>query len=267
MSQAISNWFKEKIVDKVTIAIQANGGVLDNTFVSGDQEANTIKFPIANGTPSLYKLTGAIEPVPVSSPGLSTVQIAMDDYEGTEFWRTQDAYKAGPNEQATLAELLPVRFQPGESYHVISRGDVDALSYLSHAINGVSHFDFVGISTWCIARPDLEQIAAWLDAGRIEHFELYAGEIFPSQYGDEHEQMLKMVADYDCKLVIAKNHSKVTLASNYADDYHLVVEGSANVNTNPRIEQAAIHCGRELFDFYREFFNGLRSIDRSTKSH
>jgi len=171
------------------------------------------------------------------------------------------------NSEATLAELLPVRFQPGESYHVISRGDVDALSYLSHAINGVSHFDFVGISTWCIARPDLEQIAAWLDAGRIEHFELYAGEIFPSQYGDEHEQMLKMVADYDCKLVIAKNHSKVTLASNYADDYHLVVEGSANVNTNPRIEQAAIHCGRELFDFYREFFNGLRSIDRSTKSH
>lgn len=106
MSQAISNWFKEKIVDKVTIAIQANGGVLDNTFVSGDQEANTIKFPIANGTSSLYKLTGAIEPVPVSSPGLSTVQITMDDYEGTEFWRTQDAYKAGPNEQATLAELL-----------------------------------------------------------------------------------------------------------------------------------------------------------------
>jgi hypothetical protein len=106
MSQQISAWFKEKILDKVTIAVQANGGLLDNTFINGDQEANTIKFPIATGTSSMYKLTGAIEAVPVSNPGLTTVQITMDDYEGTEFWRTQDAYKAGPNEQATLAELL-----------------------------------------------------------------------------------------------------------------------------------------------------------------
>lgn len=106
MSQQISAWFKEKIKDKVTIFVQANGGLLDNTFINGDEVANTIKFPIVTGTSSLYKLTGAIEPVPVSNPGLSTVQITMDDYEGTEFWRTQDAYKAGPSEQDALAKLL-----------------------------------------------------------------------------------------------------------------------------------------------------------------
>lgn len=149
----------------------------------------------------------------------------------------------------------------------MSRGDIDALSYLAHAIKAVSHFDFVAISTWCIAKPDLDQISAWLDAGRIEHFELYAGEIFPNQYGDEYEQMHQMCATYGCRLVIAKNHSKITLASNVADDYYLAIEGSANVNTNPRIEQAAIHASRELFKFYREFFHDLRSIDRATKSH
>ena len=106
MSQQITAWFKEKIRDKVTIAVQANGGLLDQTFINGDEMANTVKFPIVGGTSSLYKLTGAIEPVPVSNPGLSTVQITMDDYEGTEFWRTQDAYKSGPSEQAALAKLL-----------------------------------------------------------------------------------------------------------------------------------------------------------------
>lgn len=106
MSQQISAWFKEKIIDKVTIAVQANGGLLDNTFMNGDVVANTIKFPIVGGTSSLYKLTGAIEPVPVSNPGLSTVQITMDDFEGTEMWRVQDAYKAGPSEQDALAKLL-----------------------------------------------------------------------------------------------------------------------------------------------------------------
>lgn len=163
--------------------------------------------------------------------------------------------------QATLAEILPERFTPGESWHVISHGDIDALSYLAHAIRA-THFDYVAISTWCIARPDLEQISAWLDAGRIDHFELYAGEIFPSQYTDEHELAQQMVATYGIRLCIARNHSKLILASNEADDYHLVMEGSANVNTNPRIEQTAIHCSAELLTFYRDFYRGLRSIDR-----
>lgn len=163
--------------------------------------------------------------------------------------------------QATLAEILPERFSAGESWHIISHGDIDALSYLAHAIRA-THFDYVAISTWCIARPDLEQISTWLDTGRIDHFELYAGEIFPSQYTDEHELAQQMVAAYGIRLCIARNHSKLILASNEADDYHLVMEGSANVNTNPRIEQTAIHCSAELLAFYRDFYSGLRSIDR-----
>lgn len=171
------------------------------------------------------------------------------------------------NSESLLRDILPARFQPGESWHVISRGDVDALSYLTHALAGVTHFDYVAISTWCIARPDLDAIAAWLDAGRIDQFELYAGEIFPSQYGDEYEQMLKMCASYGCRLVIAKNHSKITLAANHADAYYLAIESSANVNTNPRIEQSAVHASQELFQFYKDFFGDLRSIDRSSKGH
>ena len=42
----------------------------------------------------------------------------------------------------------------------------------------------------------------------------------------------------------------------------LVMEGSANVNTNPRIEQTSITNDRALFDFYLEFYRGIRSIDR-----
>ena len=166
------------------------------------------------------------------------------------------------NAEAHLAEILPARFQPGESWHVMSRGDIDALSYLRHALAGTTHFDHVLLSTWCIAKPDLQEIEAWLDSGRIDMFELYAGEIFPSQYGDEYETMLRLCKTYGSRLVIAKNHSKITLASNEGEAYRLVVESSANVNTNPRIEQSAIHCSDELHAFYLDFFHGIRSIDK-----
>lgn len=163
--------------------------------------------------------------------------------------------------EAELATLLPERIEDGDSWHVISHGNIDALSYLRHLLKPM-YFDYVGVSTWCIARQDLTEIAAWLDAGRIDHFALYAGEIFRNQYGDEYEMVQRMRDDYGVRFVMAKNHSKVTLCANHAEGYYVVVESSANVNTNPRIEQACVTRSRELFEFYREFFDGLKSIDR-----
>lgn len=164
--------------------------------------------------------------------------------------------------EATLASILPPRIEDGDSWHVISHGDIDALSYLRHAISAVTHFDFVLISTWCMAAEDLTEVQGWLDTGRIDSLTLAVGEIFPSQYGDEYAMAQQFVAQYDARLIVARNHSKVILASNCAENYHLVMEGSANVNTNPRIEQTAIHRSRELLDFYRDFYHAVRSIDR-----
>jgi Phage capsid protein len=131
MSQQINAWFNEKIKDKVTIFVQANGGVLDQTFMMGDEVANTIKFPVVTGTSTLYKLTGAIEPVPVNNPGLGIVQVTMDDFEGAEFWRTQDAYKSGAREQDTYAKLLAkavrrkrdfIRLESIYAFHALDAG-------------------------------------------------------------------------------------------------------------------------------------------------
>lgn len=105
MSIQIAAWFTEKIKDKVTVQFQAHGGLLDGTMMSGDTQANTVKFPIIGRT-EVYKLTGAIERVPVNGPGLTTVQLTMEDFEASDWWRVQDAYKAGPNEQAALVTII-----------------------------------------------------------------------------------------------------------------------------------------------------------------
>lgn len=164
--------------------------------------------------------------------------------------------------EAKLAEILPARIDAGDSWHVISRGDIDALSYVRHVLAGVTHVDELWMSTWCIAKADIDEIAGWLDDGRVDRFALFAGEIFPSQYGDEYELMQRLCRTFDARLVIARNHSKVTLMANHAEPLHVVVESSANVNTNPRIEQSTLHHDAGLWSFYREFFDGLESIDR-----
>lgn len=105
MSDTINTWFKELIKDQVTVQYQAHGGYLDATMMSGDVQANTVKFPIIGRT-EVYELTGSIEMVPTGNVGLSTVSLTMKDFEASEWWRVQDAYKAGPSEQAGLATIL-----------------------------------------------------------------------------------------------------------------------------------------------------------------
>lgn len=204
-------------------------------------------------------------------------QIVADKHQAMQARATKSAnrhHMRRANAEKHLATILPATFTEGDSWHVVSRGDIDSLSYLRHVLAGVTHLDHVLMSTWCIAKNDLTEISAWLDAGRIEQFDLYAGEIFPGSYGDEYEQFLAMCEAYGCRLIVAKNHSKVTLASRAADaadplggGVHIVIESSANVNTNPRIEQSAIHANRDLHQFYLDFFSEIKSIDRVSKTH
>jgi hypothetical protein len=165
--------------------------------------------------------------------------------------------------EAMLAELLPARLDDGASIHVISHGDIDAFSYVRHAIAGLGYVDLLALSTWCMGKHDLEQLAEWLNAGIVDACELYLGEIFPAQYGDEYELAQRLAATYGVRLVIARNHSKVSLLANHDAGHYLIVESSANVNTNPRIEQSSLTRSRPLFEFYLEFYRGLRNIDRA----
>lgn len=169
--------------------------------------------------------------------------------------------------EKTLASILPARFERDVTYHVLSHGDIDALSYLRHAIATSGYFDLVLISTWCIAMPDLLELRRWLDSGQIDRLELYGGEIFPSQYPDEYALATRMADDFGMRLTVARNHAKIMLASNRASDTNLVMEGSANVNTNPRIEQTAVSNDAALLEFYLDFFRGLKTIDRRPSTH
>lgn len=133
MSLTSPNWFNEKFKDKITIDLQAFGGLLDGTMMEGDVQAGTVKFPVVGGTSSVYKLTGAIEPVPVNDVGLSTVTLTFEDFEASEWWRTQDAYKAGAREQDALKALITmairrkrdgIKFDAVKAYYDANTGSI-----------------------------------------------------------------------------------------------------------------------------------------------
>jgi len=162
--------------------------------------------------------------------------------------------------EAHLAEILPATIAEGDAWHIMSQGDIDAMSYLTHLLK-TTPMQYVAFSTWCMAMPDVEQIAAWLNTGKISRVDAYVGEIFPNQYAAEHEALCSAMKTHGGRVAVFKNHSKLFLCQAY-DGAAWVIESSANINTNPRAEQTVITADRTLFDFYKNHLDGIRSFFR-----
>lgn len=160
--------------------------------------------------------------------------------------------------EVQLAELMPAPLDLGATYHVISGGDVDSLSFLSRVL-AESPMDYVLLSTWCMALPDVEQIEKWLESGRIGRMDAYGGEIFPNQYPTVHSRFCDVLRAHGGRMAIFRNHAKVYAGTG---DFDFALESSANVNTNPRTENTVVSFGRDIFDFYKEFYDGIKSFNR-----
>lgn len=162
--------------------------------------------------------------------------------------------------EIAIEDQLPWHFEKGASYHCISGGDVDSLTYLRYVAKQ-QHIKYLLLSTWCIAITDLEEINSWIKKGYIDRVDFYVGEIFPGSYGDVYKYLQRTCIVKGARCCVFRNHSKVM--AGYGDLFDFAIESSANVNTNPRTEQTTIHIDTALADFYKEFYDKIISFDRT----
>ena len=160
--------------------------------------------------------------------------------------------------EESAAEVLPWHFEDGASYHCISFGDVDSLTYLRHIVRQ-QPLEYLLLSTWCMAAEDARELADWVERGFVGRVDFYVGEIFKGGYRGVKE-MLQDIAD-GCGGRVARfrNHSKVM--AGFGDRFAFAIESSANVNTNPRCEQTVITIDRGLAEFYKDFYDGINDFD------
>lgn len=168
-------------------------------------------------------------------------------------------YRRGFSEARILEAMNLERIAMGDRWHFISAGDADSLSFLMVVINQVKHVRHLIVSTWVLASEDIIQLQNWIEDGTIEKLDIYVGEIFPNQYKVEWQMLKDMFSETDCgRLCYFRNHSKVMACD--CGDFYAVIESSANINTNPRTENTAITADKSLFEFYRQYFDGINSF-------
>ncbi len=162
--------------------------------------------------------------------------------------------------ELALEEVLPWHFEQGTAYHCFSFGDVDALTYLRVIIKQ-QRVEYVLLSTWCMAVTDVEEIGKWIRRGDLGHIDFYVGEIFQASYASIYLMLSELVREFGGRVAIFRNHSKVM--AGFGERFDFVIEGSANVNTNPRSECAVITVDSDLARFYKEeIFDNIQSFNK-----
>ena len=171
--------------------------------------------------------------------------------------RTNSTYRRAYSE-TRLLDITGFDFKDGDSYHVITGGDVDALSYLKVVLRQ-QDLNYLLFSTWCMASEDVYQFRDYLESGKIKKIDAYVGEIFPGTYKLEYALLKQVIEGHGGRVAVFKNHSKIF--AGYGDKFHFGIETSANINTNPRTENGCITIDKEIYEFYKEYFDGIVSFE------
>lgn len=171
--------------------------------------------------------------------------------------RSANTYRRAFSETQLLDLVEDFTFADGDSYHFITGGDVDALSYLKIILRQ-QPLDYCLFSTWCMASEDIYQIRDWLEAGKVKKIDAYVGEIFPGTYRLEYGLLRPIIEAHGGRVAVFRNHAKIF--AGYGPKFYFGIQTSANINTNPRTENGCITIGKEIFEFYFDYFDGIVSF-------
>lgn len=171
-------------------------------------------------------------------------------------WDTQKKMRV--MSEANLDDALPWHLEEGCAYHVISYGDVDSLTYLRHIVKQ-QKLCYVMLATWCMAKSDAEEMLRWVERGDVGRIDFYVGEIFKDGYRGCLEVLNAICEKTGGRTARIRNHAK--LMAFIGERFSGVIESSANVDTNPRIEQTCITINKDLAVFYKTFYDQMRDYD------
>lgn len=169
-------------------------------------------------------------------------------------------YRRAYSESSLLDAMGIEQLRQGDCWHFITAGDVDSLSYLKVMLRH-QNIKHLIVSTWCMAAEDILQFDEWIEQGKIKKIDFYVGEIFPSSYRIEYGMLNELIKKHKCgRIAVFRNHSKV-----YAGDgekFKFAIETSANINTNPRTEQGVMTITDDIYHFYKEYFDKIKSFEQ-----
>lgn len=163
--------------------------------------------------------------------------------------------------ELALEHELPWHWEQGVSYHCISSGDADGLSYFRAAVKQ-QKIHYALLSTFSLSTEDVRELRHWVKRGYIGRIDVYVGKTFLlAKKALEWRELESLCRESGGRLCFCRTHAKVFAL--FGENFDCVIAGSANINTNRNVEEVIITVNSEVAKFYKDFFDELKSEERS----
>jgi len=156
----------------------------------------------------------------------------------------------------TAAEALEGTLPgPGESTHYIQAATYDFFHTVPAAVGILGEVGDLYASTWTMSRNNVLELFEIFDGGKIKRISVLTGNYFKRRESAVYARLLEGLQRRGQRYAAFGNHTKIVLMDSPPD--YIVMEGSANFTSNPRLENYIIVNDRALWDFHREWMEGV----------
>lgn len=156
-------------------------------------------------------------------------------------------------QKQSLLDVVPEPPTPGESIHIIGTAEYDFWTFVPQMIDWIGYAARLTCSTWTPNRQNIVELFELWDAGAVGTVDFLTGLYFKRRETAVYTMLLEGIRARGGRYRAFRNHAKVLLLENPDRDAWLIVEGSANLTGNPRLEQYVFTNDRALYDFHRSW--------------
>lgn len=169
-------------------------------------------------------------------------------------------YRKAWSELQIINALGLERPKRGVSYHFLTGGEIDQLTWISAAMRYVGKLDRLVLTTWKISSDGCRDIKNLVMDDKVSSLALFVGDRIDSAQ----REIFRAIADFTgayspdrFRFYLFPVHAKIIAGISEAEDFAFVVESSANCSINKRIEQACFTVSRQAYTFFNDYFSEL----------
>ena len=167
--------------------------------------------------------------------------------------------------QENCKEILPELPMPGEEIHILGCNKFDAFDWIPRTIDlmgGVA--DELYLNTWIISTHHTRELVSLIQSGKTGPATIMTGLLYKGKEPAGYALLVEELAKHGGRYLAVKSHAKVTLIKNELQNRWITIETSANCSLNEKVEQATIFNARDLYQWYRDWFEEVfqRSLEK-----
>jgi hypothetical protein len=159
-----------------------------------------------------------------------------------------------------MAEILDRLPNANEIFHIVANGKFDHFTFVPRIAELMGCVDVFYGSTWTMNRENAIELLGLYDNGTFKSVALLTGLYFKRRETSVYATILEGLQKRNQRFIAFENHAKVSLFADEAAQVYIVVEGSANYTSNPRLENFTVTNDKGVYDLHKGWMEEVLNV-------